>query len=92
MTDDNGVENDKQMRNRGWMKAPDSFNVYTYNGWVPARSTQSGLRKVLTRIYLGPGDHWLRIKDLVEHFLEIDYIELVPLNIVNDPTKPEDRH
>ena len=92
LTDDNGVENDKQMRNRGWMKAPDSFNVYTYNGWVPARSTQGGLRKVLTRIYLGPGDHWLRIKDLVEHVFEIDYIELVPLNIINDPLKPEDRH
>ena len=46
----------------------------------------------MTRVYLGPGDHWLRIKDLVEHVFEIDYIELVPLNIINDPLKPEDRH
>ena len=91
-TDDNGVENDKQMRNHGWMKAPDSFNGYVYNAWVPARNTQDCLRKILTRIYLGQGDHWLRIKDLAEHPFEIDYIELVPLNIINDPLKPEDRH
>jgi uncharacterized surface protein with fasciclin (FAS1) repeats len=91
-TDDNGVENDKQMRNRGWMKAPDSFNSYVYNGWKTARNTKGGLRRILTRKYLGPGDHWLRVKDLEEYPFIIDYIEIVPLNIVNDPLKPEDRH
>ena len=91
-TDDNGVENDKQMRNRGWMKAPDSFCAFSYNNWKPARNTKSGLRKILTRKYLGSSDHWLRVKELAEYVFVMDYIELVPLHIINDPTKPEDRH
>ncbi len=91
-TEDNGVENDKQMRNRGWMKAPDSFYGYLYNTYVPARKIKSYLRRILTTKYLDSGEHWLRIKCLSDLPFCLDYIELVPLNIVNDPLKPEDRH
>ena len=27
---DNGVENDKLLRNKGWMKAPDTYNTHNY--------------------------------------------------------------
>ena len=85
---DNGVENDKQMRNRGWMKGPDSFYGY-YD--TPARKLGT-FRKILTTKYLDSNEHWMRLKCLSEVPFDLDYIELVPLNIVNDPAKPEDRH
>ena len=91
-TEDNGVENDKQMRNRGWMKSPDSYYEFKYNEYVPARNTKGMLRRILTTKYLDSGEHWLRIKCLSDLPFLLDYIELVPLNIVNDPLKPEDRH
>ena len=91
-TEDNGVENDKQMRNRGWMKSPDSYYVFKYNGYVPARNTDGMLRRILTTKYLDSGEHWLRIKCLSDSPFHLDYIEIVPLNIINDPLKPEDRH
>ena len=101
LTDDNGRELDKQMRNRGWMKAPDSYLVYYTNGIVPARNSNLTLRKIVTTSYLSEGEHWLRIRkindmetgqsDLIAT-AGYDFIELVPLHIVSDPTKPEDRH
>ncbi len=91
-TEDNCVENDKQMRNRGWMKSPDSFYSFKYDGYVPARNAKGFLRRILTTKYLDSGEHWLRIKSLSDLPFVLDYIELVPLNVINDPLKPEDRH
>ena len=97
-TPDNGVELDKQMRNRGWMKGPDSFNTWDFNngGDIPSRSNNSNLRKIITRMQLNSGEHWIRFKNvnITERFNNFffDYIELVPLNVINDPLKPEDRH
>ena len=91
-TEDNGVENDKQMRNRGWMKAPDSYLVFQYNGYVPARNSKGFLRRILVTKYLDSEEHWLRVKCLSDLPFCLDYIEIVPMNIINDPTKPEDRH
>ena len=95
---DNGVELDKQMRNRGWMKGPDSFITwYNYNGGcIPSRSNNSNLRKIITRMQLNSGEHWIRFKNInatgdFNNFF-FDYIELVPLNVISDPAKPEDRH
>ena len=93
-TNDNGVEKDKQMRNRGWMKAPDSFNFMT--GEYTARSVRGALRRIVDRKYLSEGEHWIRFKNVSENTnfnsFMFDYIELVPLHIVSDPNKPEDRH
>ena len=98
LTADNGVENDKQMRNRGWMKAPDSYLVDTPTGIIPARNSSSYVRRIITSCYLSEGEHWLRIRKISDKWLQsanssgYDYIELVPLHIVSDPLKPEDRH
>ena len=92
-TDDNGATNDKQMRNRGWMKGPDSFGHFnSYDVWLSTRDSKDYLRRILTTMYLDSKEHWLRIKCLTDLLFGLDYIELVPLNIVSDPNKPEDRH
>ncbi len=101
MTLDNGMENDKLLRHKGWMKAPDVYNSW-YKDYMPARYNFRSMRKIATTQYLVEGEHWLRFKNLVEHvtmpgtngtaYIFLDYIEIVPLKIINDPTKPEDRH
>ena len=92
-THDNGVENDKQMRNRGWMKGPDSFGVHNdVGGWTTAREDTTLFRKIVTTKHFDNGEHWMRIKCLSNHYFVVDYIEFVPLHIVSDPNKPEDRH
>lgn len=90
-TYDNGVENDRQMRLKGYMKAPDIFRVPNY---PTARDNESYLRCIISTQYIGNGDHWIRFRNINDHkcTLELDYIELVPLHIVSGPTKPEDRH
>ena len=102
-TFDNGLENDKHMRNLGWMKAPDSFLIWDSGnlnggGYIPARQSITTIRKIITRMYLSEGEHWIRFKDInpnnykEEEAFSFDYIELVPLKIISDPSKPEDRH
>ena len=52
------------------------------------------------RQYLSDDEHWLRLRyfppttvvKVNYNALWVDYIELVPLHIVSDPNKPEDRH
>ena len=104
-TFDNGLENDKHMRNMGWMKGPDSYYTWDYNngGYISARENKTTLRKIITRMYLSEDEHWIRFKELnplrdanadllkTKGFV-FDYIELVPLKIISDPSKPEDRH
>ncbi len=90
-TYDNGVENDKNMRLRGWMKAPVTFCGFDGK---PARDHESCVRKIITKKYLDSNQHKIRFR-VVSNYDEtmyFDYIEFVPLNIINDPTKPEDRH
>ena len=89
---DNGFENDKQMRNIGWMKAPVSF--VDRDGHT-ARDYRGCMRKIITRKFFAPGRHTIRFRYIGEsaHLnTSFDYLEFVPLNIVNDPLKPEDRH
>ena len=99
-TYDDGVENDKLLRNKGWMKAPDSYLQYsTETGtYIPARGCYTMARKIIAKKYFTEGEHWLRFRYIGELGIQedytniLDYIEIVPLHIVNDPTKPEDRH
>ena len=101
-TYDNGVENDKHLRNKGWMKAPDCYYTppsLSGNKSTP-RSSCSHMRKIIHRQYIGKGEHWLRYRYIPSKYqgsftnigIVLDYIEFVPLHIVSDPNKPEDRH
>ena len=101
-TYDNGVENDKHMRNLGWMKGPDSWRIAFVDGnTVVSRDSEYSLRKIIHRQYLDEGEHWLRFRYIPptsfvqggrNYKINLDYIELVPLHIVSDPSTPEDRH
>ncbi|MBQ8735352.1 MAG: fasciclin domain-containing protein [Bacteroidaceae bacterium] len=93
-TYDNGVENDKLMRNLGYLKAPDCYYVYTGNKKIVARESARHTRCIVARQHWSEKEHWIRFRSVGNRLqaLLLDYIELVPLNIINDPTKPEDRH
>ena len=80
-TEDNGVANDKEMKNRGWLKGPTTFY---YGGSMLLRNYSSGCRRVITTKYLTEGDHWLRFKNVndqddgLDQFMH-DYLEIVPV-------------
>ena len=93
-TSDNGVEFDKYLRSIGYMKAPDAFKVWSDGKMVPARASTYHFRKIITKANLLEGEHWIRFRllDEMANKFRFDYIELVPLHIVNNPVIPEDRH
>jgi hypothetical protein len=76
------------------MKAPDAFKVWSDGKMVPARASTYHFRKIITKANLLEGEHWIRFRLLDEtaNKFRFDYIELVPLHIVNNPVIPEDRH
>ena len=95
LSDDEIKENDKAMRNRGYMKGPASIVLEAETG-VTMRSGVQPLRKIVGTYRLGKGDHWMRFKDVTEggtgnlSQFDQDYIELVPVGVINNPAKPED--
>ena len=92
-TYDNGVENDKLMRSLGWMKAP---LVYLNGHFVPARHHPYFIRRIITKKYLDTEPHRIRFRIIGNYYddpyQQMDYLEFVPLHIINDPAKPEDRY
>ena len=81
-TTDNGVDNDKQMKNRGYLKSADSYRIW--HGATSPRDQPTVLRLVVTKRYIHEGeDHWIRVKSLSDfggrNELTFDYIELVPV-------------
>ena len=99
ITEDEIRENDKAMRNRGYMKGPASIILEAGGeGGTPVtmRSATQPLRKIIGTYYLAKGDHWLRFKDVSEEAginqFSQDYLEIVPLTITNNTLKPEDRN
>ena len=86
-TQDNGVTNDKDMKNRGYLKGPTSFRDDTETGL--ARDNANNLRAVVATKYLSAGSHWLRFKNVNEtdngtaQFMH-DYFEMVPMSYLRD--------
>jgi len=91
-TIDNGIENDKMMRNRGYMKGGTTY----MGGTVSARQQNGALRRIIcTKSWDSDGSHWLRFKsvspDAGDQF-QIDFFELVPKNVFDNPNgTAEDR-
>ena len=90
------AENDKNMRNRGWMKAPRSFTVTDGKGETDLRNLGSGeiLRRIITVQRLEKGKtYYLRFKSALNQsdaqFFS-DYFEYVPRRGFNG-TEPEDQ-
>lgn len=80
-----GYENDKVMRNRGYMKGPNSFkaiNESWYAG-ISARYNASNLRKILgTYTFNKAENHKLAVKGLSGGQFQIDFIEFVPTSLL----------
>jgi hypothetical protein len=89
-------ENDKAMRNRGYMKGPASIVLESGVSRGTMRDSEQAIRKIIGTYRLDRGDHWLRFKDVSENDdgklsqLDQDYLELVPKSVLSNPTKPED--
>ncbi|MDR1122299.1 MAG: fasciclin domain-containing protein [Dysgonamonadaceae bacterium] len=89
---DNGLEIDKMMRNRGYMKGGESY----MGGDVNARQRANAIRRIIcTKSFNTDGPHYLRFKSVSDdgndQFM-IDYFEFVPKNVYARPDgKAEDR-
>jgi hypothetical protein len=83
--DPDGYENDKMMRNRGYMKGPSSI---PYGGGTSSfRENSNCVRRILTTARLNRGQHWLRFKsveDLDTREFMFDFMELVPSSAYPD--------
>lgn len=83
--DPDGYENDKMMRNRGYMKAPASFKVINtawYSG-SSARMSPSALRRILGIFtFTEPGHHTFSVKAVRGGEFMFDYLEFVPLEVL----------
>jgi uncharacterized surface protein with fasciclin (FAS1) repeats len=80
-TDDNGIENDKMMHNRGYMKA--SNTMYIENFSRTARITPICLRRILTtKTFDKTEAHYMRVKSVEDRIAgyQIDYMEFVPIS------------
>lgn len=85
-SDPNGFENDKMMRNRGYMKGPACYKVLT-QGWSigeNARYSSASLRKILGQFkFTTAGTHILTVKGLSGGEFMLDYMEFVPTSILD---------
>lgn len=94
--DEVNAENDKNMRNKGYLKGPNYFTITDGKGETPVR-TRSGnvacVRRIITVSYMEPGkSYYLRFKSALKKLdsqFFLDYFEMVPSNIYNGTT-PED--
>ena len=82
---------DKAMRNRGFMKAMDSYGSSS----EPFRTYSNDVRRILVKQYLrADQEYWLRFRQILEGstlYMSIDYIELCPKDVYDSP-EGEDRH
>ena len=89
-TEEEIMANDKAMRNRGFMKAMDS-----YGGATSLRDQYNCLRRILVRQYMrADQENWLRFRQILEGstlYMSLDYIELCPKDVYDSP-EGEDRH
>ena len=95
-TEEEKKENDKAMRNRGYMKGPASIVLDKSVARGTMRDSEQSIRKIIGTFRLEKGkDYWLRFKDVTENSdgnnqFDQDYIEIVPTSVINNPNIPED--
>ncbi|WP_455587766.1 fasciclin domain-containing protein [Bacteroides sp.] len=83
-TVDDGVENDKMMRNRGYMKAPTSIYTPQYGG-ITLRQHKEALRIIIgTFTFQDYAPHYFRAKNVEAENLQFhfDYLEYVPVSYI----------
>ena len=84
-SDPDGYENDKMMRNRGYMKAPASFKVINtawYSG-ASGRMSRSAIRRILgIYTFSEAGTHTFTVKAVRGGEFMFDYLEFVPAEVL----------
>ncbi len=98
--DDSGIATDKAMRNRGYMRGPFSFVGHPGNGWDDQSKNCRGdgvvtLRRILCRQNFKQSEnYWFRIKSVINDETDLkwqlDFIELVPVDVVDNDQYSED--
>ncbi|MCR4915529.1 MAG: fasciclin domain-containing protein [Prevotella sp.] len=100
--DDLGVATDAALRNRGYMRG--LFSYVDHPEYNDGNSTDhnmrsdlrnASLRKIMGRMQLRQSDeHWFRIKNVISDETDLkwqfDYIEFVPIDVVDNDTYSED--
>lgn len=87
-TEEKIAAKDKDMKNRGYLKGPETFFDNTTSGL--ARDNNLCLRAVIATKHLTAGSHWLRFKNVNDEddgkaqFMH-DYFEIVPITYLRDP-------
>ena len=80
-----GYENDKMMRNRGYMKAPASFKVINqaWYGGASARMSHQALRRILGIFtFSEDAHHTFSVRAARQGEFMFDYLEFVPIEVV----------
>ena len=94
-TDDQGVESDVNMRNKGYMRGPLYYTIGR-GGSDLARTNHEDLRRIITRAEFKQGEHWLRFKNVLKNAntaeFHLDYIEFCPENVYDNPDYAEDMY
>ena len=101
--EDKGVATDAALRNRGYMRGLYSYCDHAENNDGGGdnrtqRYTTTGnqsLRRILTRdVFRQSDEHWFRIKNVISDETDLkwqlDYVEFVPVDVVDNPTYAED--
>lgn len=88
------LRNDKDMKNRGFMKGPDSW--MTGNGRTEShRAFYNSVRVIIANEYLEEGKvHYIRFKSVIDNpdgLFPFDYLELCPKSVYANP-EGEDTH
>jgi uncharacterized surface protein with fasciclin (FAS1) repeats len=80
-----GYENDKMMRNRGYMKGPCTYKdvLGWWYGKLIARNSNRVLRKILG-IYTfdKPGTHVFKVKSVKDGQFMFDFLEFIPVGLI----------
>lgn len=84
------AENDKSMRNHGYMKAPKAFTACDGKGETKLRDEKAVLRRIMVSAYMYPNKtYYLRFKSALNktdaQFFS-DYFEFVPKTVYNGTT------
>ena len=100
--DDRGIETDRALRNKGYMRGPFSYRGHG-DSYVEAISGNGNcrtdgtvvLRKILTtQQFRQSEEYWLRIKNMLSNGdalkWQLDFVEFVPVDIVNNDQYQED--
>lgn len=82
-----GLENDKMMRNRGYMKGPSTYKdvIDRWYGLKIARNSTASLRRILgTYTFKKSGTHTFTVKAVRSGQFMLDFLEFVPVEVIEN--------